>query len=139
MINIPLTDLTKESIYSASLQTIEDVCYSYQLESQFGVLSMANQVVCDYLCECCEDGVLNMNCHLDSNEVSFIYSCCTSLFSGLENYDKNHDEILGLLADLVEYNSDFKELILTFHVKPKLYSNCSKPCFAKLMSDSILK
>lgn len=49
MINIPLSDLHKENFYEQTLQVIEDLCEEYQLNNSFGVISMANQVVADYL------------------------------------------------------------------------------------------
>ena len=49
MIEITLSDLNKSSFYEQTLQTIEQICDNYDITNEFGTLSMANQMVFDYL------------------------------------------------------------------------------------------
>ena len=49
MIEIFLTNLNSSNFYEETLKTIERICDDYAIDSHFGTLSMANQMVCDYL------------------------------------------------------------------------------------------
>ena len=49
MIEIFLTDLNKSNFYEETLKTIERICDDYGIDQHFGTLSMANQMVCDFL------------------------------------------------------------------------------------------
>lgn len=120
MINIPLSDLHKYNFYEQTLQVIEDLCEEYQLNNSFGVISMANQVVADYLQGVDNDPLLEVNFQINSEDLSIQYAVSDQTLSGVIPFDEEQFGLLGKFCDNVEYNSDNKSLTFTFLVKPKL-------------------
>lgn len=123
MINISLPDLDKETLYSKVLQLVEDLCEDYSMESDFGILSMANQEIIDYLEAEYPDFSVDFNCHLDNDEIVFIYESMLPIFDKIEQFDK--DNLLASFADKITHNSDNKQYSVNIHVKPKFFVNRS--------------
>jgi len=126
MINIPLSDLSKENFYARSLQVIEDLCEEYQLNNQFGIISMANQVVVDFLQSLESEPIIDVNFHIDNEDLTVLYQASDSIFSQLSQYDCENGNVMQELSDKIDYNSDYKSFMVTFHVKPKIKNTISQ-------------
>ena len=123
MIEITLSDLNKSSFYEQTLQTIEQICDDYEITNEFGTLSMANQMVFDYLEKSHPQFNVDVEFQIDSNEVSMNYCLQSGNFKSLsENPDNQNTALFVLqsLADDVSFSTDFDSLITTFHVKTKI-------------------
>lgn len=122
MIEILLTDLNKENFYEETLKTIESICDDYAIGEQFGTLSMANQMVCDYL-ESQSTVSADVAFRVESNEVSFEYSLQNGDF---RTFSQTEDEVntgmfvLNRLADEIMFSTDYDTLTTTFHVKTRI-------------------
>lgn len=122
MIEILLTDLNKENFYEETLKTIESICDDYAIGEQFGTLSMANQMVCDYL-ESQSSVSADVAFRVDSDEVSFEYSLQNGDF---RTFSQTEDEantgmfVLNRLADEIMFSTDYDTLTTTFHVKTRI-------------------
>ena len=122
MIEILLTDLNKENFYEETLKTIESICDDYAIGEQFGTLSMANQMVCDYL-ESQSSVSADVAFRVDSDEVSFEYSFQNGDF---RTFSQTEDEantgmfVLNRLADEIMFSTDYDTLTTTFHVKTRI-------------------
>lgn len=122
MIEILLTDLNNENFYRETLKTIESICDEYSIGEHFGTLSMANQMICDYL-ESKSSVVANVAFRIDSDEVSFDYSLTNGDFSSFSQGDETDNTsmfVLRRLADEVSFSTDYDTLTTTFHVKTKM-------------------
>lgn len=122
MIEILLTDLNKENFYEETLKTIESICDDYAIGEQFGTLSMANQMVCDYL-ESQSSVSADVAFRVESNEVSFEYSLQNGdfrTFSQTENEANTGMFVLNRLADEIMFSTDYDTLTTTFHVKTRI-------------------
>lgn len=122
MIEILLTDLSKENFYEETLKTIESICDDYAIGEQFGTLSMANQMVCDYL-ESQSSVSADVAFRVESNEVSFEYSLQNGdfrTFSQTENEANTGMFVLNRLADEIMFSTDYDTLTTTFHVKTRI-------------------
>ena len=117
MIYLNFPDLDKETLYKRVLQTIEDICAEYTLDNHFGTISVANQEVVDFLIEKLEDFNVEFSTFIDNDEIGFCYESYQPIFKKLE--EGEHCEMLLILADNLEYQSDYKQLSFSFHVKPK--------------------
>ncbi len=117
MVNIFLPDLDKDTIYAKVLQTVEDICEEYSMESDFGILSMANQEVIDYLLAEYPNFSVDFNCNLHNDEIVFVYDSTTQIFDKLKLFDKNN--LLSSFAYKVSYEFDNKQFSFNIHVKPK--------------------
>lgn len=117
MINISLPDLDKDTLYNRVLQVVEDLCEDYLMESDFGILSMANQEIIDYLMAEHPDFSVDFTCLLGNDEVVFMYESILPVFDKVEQFDK--DNLLSLFADKITHNNDNKQYSINFHVKPK--------------------
>lgn len=117
MINIYLPDLTKDTMYAKILQTIEDICDTYSMENDFGILSMANQLIVDYLLQKESNFLIDFNCNIDNGEVIFVYDSLYPIFDNFHQFDDNN--LLECFADKIQYNCDYKQFSLNIHVKPK--------------------
>ena len=123
MIEITLSDLNKSSFYEQTLQTIEQICDDYEITNEFGTLSMANQMVFDYLEKSHPQFNVDVEFQIESNEVSMNYCLQSGSFKSLsENPDNQNTALFVLqsLADDVSFSTDFDSLITTFHVKTKI-------------------
>ncbi len=122
MIEILLTDLNKENFYEETLKTIERICDDYGIGEQFGTLSMANQMVCDYL-ESQSSVLADVAFRVDSDEVYFEYSLQNGdfrSFSQMENEANTGMFVLNRLSDEIMFSTDYDTLTTTFHVKTKI-------------------
>ena len=123
MIEITLSDLNKSSFYEQTLRTIEQICDDYEITNEFGTLSMANQMVFDYLEKSHPQFNVDVEFQIESNEVSMNYCLQSGDFKSLsENSDNQNTALFVLqsLADDVSFSTDFDSLITTFHVKTKI-------------------
>ena len=123
MIEITLSDLNKSIFYQETLQTIEHICEEYGIENDFGTLSMANQMVSDYLEVNHPQFAVDVDFQIESHEVSMNYTLQSGDFKSLsENGDNQNTAffVLQSLADEVSFSTDFDTLITTFHVKTKI-------------------
>lgn len=122
MIEILLTDLNKENFYEETLKKIESICDDYAMDDQFGTLSMANQMVCDYL-ESQSSVMADVSFRLDGDEVLFEYTLQNGDFRAFSNgqNDKNTGMfVLSRLADEIIFSTDYDTLTTTFHVKTRI-------------------
>ena len=122
MIEILLTDLNKENFYEETLKTIESICDDYAIEDQFGTLSMANQMVCDYL-ESQSSVSADVAFRLEDNEVLFEYTLQNGdfrTFSDSGNEENTGMFVLSRLADEILFSTDYDTLTTTFHVKTRI-------------------
>ena len=117
MIYINRPDLDKQTLYSTVLQTIEDISDEYSLQKDFGTMSMATQEVVDFLLETYDQFSVEFSCFIDSDEVGFCFESFQPLFKQLEESQKG--VLLSILSDDIEYQSDYKQISFSVHVKPK--------------------
>ena len=123
MIEITLSDLNKGSFYQKTLQTLEHICDEYGIGNDFGTLSMANQMVYDYLEASYPYFEADVDFQIESHEVSINYTLHSGDFKSLsENYDNQNTALFVLqsLANEISFTTDFDTLITTFHVKTKI-------------------
>ena len=122
MIEISLTELDRSNFYEQTLQTIERICDDYAIEKDFGTLSMANQMVCDYLENTMGSFTVDFSCQVDNDGVTFQYALQDGGFQQLSSNDNGENTalfVLESLADEVSFSTDNETLITTFHVKTK--------------------
>ena len=117
MIYINRPDLDKQNLYSTVLQTIEDISDEYALQKDFGTMSMATQEVVDFLTETYDQFSVEFSCFIDNDEVGFCFESYEPLFKKLEEGQKGI--LLSILSDDLEYQSDYKQISFSVHVKPK--------------------
>ena len=123
MIEITLSDLNNSSFYEQTLRTIEQICDDYEITNDFGTLSMANQMVFDYLEKSYPQFTADVDIQIESNEVSMNYSLKSGDFKSLSKDSDNQNTalfVLESLADEISFSTDFDTLITTFHVKTKI-------------------
>lgn len=123
MIEISLTELDRSNFYERTLQTLEQICDDYALENDFGTLSMANQMVCDYLSGLTGHYLVDVDFRVDSGDCTVCYSLQNGSFSALaENANGENTALFVLqsLADEVSFSTDFDTLITSFHVKTRI-------------------
>lgn len=121
MIEIFLTDLNKSNFYEETLKTIERICDDYGIDQHFGTLSMANQMVCDFL-ETKPNFSIDVAFQIENDEVTFNYLLQGDdfrAFSENQNQENTGLFVLGTLADEVTFSTGFDLLTTTFHVKTK--------------------
>lgn len=121
MIEILLTDLKEDNFYEKTLGTIERICDDYSIENHFGTLSMANQMVCDYLMSHSFLPV-DVTFRIDNAEVSFEYSLQNGDFKFFAQSESNENTalfVLNQLADEIMFSTDYDVITTTFHVKTK--------------------
>ena len=122
MIEILLTDLNKENFYEETLKKIESICDDYAIGDQFGTLSMANQMVCDYL-ESQSSVLADVSFRLDGDEVMFEYTLQNGDFRAFSNGENDENTgmfVLSRLADEIIFSTDYDTLTTTFHVKTRI-------------------
>lgn len=122
MIEVSLTELNRSNFYEKTLQTIEQICDDYAIEKDFGTLSMANQMVCDYLENSQGPFTVDFYCQIESDGVTFQYAMQNGTFQQLsQNADGENTALFVLqsLADEVSFSTGYDTLITTFHVKTK--------------------
>ncbi len=122
MIEILLTDLNKENFYEETLKKIESICDDYAMDDQFGTLSMANQMVCDYL-ESQSSVLADVSFRLEGDEVLFEYTLQNGdfrAFSNAQNDENTGMFVLSRLADEIIFSTDYDTLTTTFHVKTRI-------------------
>lgn len=122
MIEILLTDLNKENFYEETLKKIESICDDYAMDDQFGTLSMANQMVCDYL-ESQSSVLADVSFRLDGDEVLFEYTLQNGDFRAFSNEQNDENTgmfVLSRLADEIIFSTDYDTLTTTFHVKTRI-------------------
>jgi hypothetical protein len=122
MIEILLTDLNKENFYEETLKKIESICDDYAMDDQFGTLSMANQMVCDYL-ESQSSVMADVSFRLDGDEVLFEYTLQNGDFRAFSNEQNDENTgmfVLSRLADEIIFSTDYDTLTTTFHVKTRI-------------------
>lgn len=122
MIEVSLTELNRSNFYERTLQMIEQICDDYSIEKEFGTLSMANQMVCDYLENSQGPFTVDFHCQIESDSVTFQYAIRKGAFESLsqnESGDNTALFVLQSLADEVSFSTGYDTLITTFHVKTK--------------------
>lgn len=122
MIEVSLTELNRSNFYEKTLQMIEQICDDYAIENDFGTLSMANQMVCDFLENTQESFTVDFYCQIESDGVTFQYAMQNGTFQQLsQNADGENTALFVLqsLADEVSFSTGYDTLITTFHVKTK--------------------
>lgn len=122
MIEILLTDLNKENFYEETLKKIESICDDYAMDDQFGTLSMANQMVCDYL-ESQSSVLADVSFRLEGDEVLFEYTLQNGDFRAFSNGQNDENTgmfVLSRLADEIIFSTDYDTLTTTFHVKTRI-------------------
>ena len=122
MIEILLTDLNKENFYEETLKKIESICDDYAIGDQFGILSMANQMVCDYL-ESQSSVLADVSFRLEGDEVMFEYTLQNGDFRAFSNEKSDENTgmfVLSRLADEIIFSTDYDTLTTTFHVKTRI-------------------
>ena len=122
MIEILLTDLNKENFYEETLKKIESICDDYAMDDQLGTLSMANQMVCDYL-ESQSSVMADVSFRLDGDEVLFEYTLQNGDFRAFSNGQNDENTgmfVLSRLADEIIFSTDYDTLTTTFHVKTRI-------------------
>ena len=117
MIYINRPDLDKQSLYTTVLQTIEDISDEYALQKDFGTLSMANQEVVEFLMQTYDQFGVDFSCFIDNDEVGFCFESSEPLFKKLE--EGQNGVLLSILSDDLEYQTDYKQISFSIHVKPK--------------------
>ena len=123
MIEITLSDLNKDSFYEKTLQTIERICDDYGITNEFGTLSMANQMVLDYLEAYHPNFMVDVSYQIDNSEVGMSYDLQTGDFNLLSQNNEGQNTalfVLQSLADDISFSSDYDSLTATFHVKTKI-------------------
>ena len=122
MMEVSLTELNRSNFYEKTLQMIEQICDDYAIEKDFGTLSMANQMVCDYLENNQSAFMVDFYCQIESDGVTFQYAMQNGTFEPLSqnaNGDNTALFVLQSLADEVSFSTGYDTLITTFHVKTK--------------------
>jgi hypothetical protein len=102
---------------------IEQICDDYARKEDFGTLSMANQMVCDYLENTYSDFSADVVFQIESDGVTFQYTLQSGGFQSLaENKDGQNTAlyVLQSLADEITFSSDYDTLVSTFHVKTNM-------------------
>lgn len=117
MINVQLPDLNKDNLYNKVLDLLEKLCDQYSLLLDFGTLSMANQLIIDYLNAQERDFSVDFNCFIENDKFSFSYSSSVPIFKHWKEFDTR--SVLSILAENIEYQSDYKQISFLVHVKPK--------------------
>lgn len=123
MIELSLSELNRSSFYEKTLQMIEQICDDYARKEDFGTLSMANQMVCDYLENTYSDFSADVVFQIESDGVTFQYMLQSGGFQSLaENKDGQNTAlyVLQSLADEITFSSDYDTLVFTFHVKTNM-------------------
>ena len=121
MFEIFLTDLNKSNFYEETLKTIERICDDYGIDQHFGTLSMANQMVCDFL-ETKPNFSIDVAFQIESDELTFNYLLQGDdfrVFSENPNQENTGLFVLGTLADEITFSAGYDLLTTTFHVKTK--------------------
>lgn len=124
MIEVSLTELNRSDFYQKTLQMIEQICEDYAIEKEFGTLSMANQMVCDYLETNFPQFTADVDCQVDSEGVTMQYSLQGADFTSLSsNADGENTAcyVLQTLADEISFSTEYDTLVTTFHVKTKMH------------------
>ena len=122
MIEVSLTELNRSNFYERTLQMIEQICDDYSIEKEFGTLSMANQMVCDYLENSQGPFTADFYCQIESDSVTFQYAMRKGVFESLSQNESDDNTalfVLQSLADEVSFSTGYDTLITTFHVKTK--------------------
>lgn len=123
MIEITLSDLNRGSFYEQTLQTIEQICDDYGITNEFGTLSMANQMVLDYLESYHPNFIVDVSYQIDNSEVGMSYILQTGDFNQLSQNTEGQNTalfVLQSLADDITFSTGFDSLTVTFHVKTKI-------------------
>lgn len=123
MIELSLSELNRSSFYENTLQMIEQICDDYAMKEDFGTLSMANQMVCDYLENTYSDFSADVVFQIESDGVTFQYTLQSGGFQSLaESKDGQNTAlyVLQSLADEITFSSDYDTLVSTFHVKTNM-------------------
>ena len=118
MISYTLSDIDNSNIYQKTLQIIEDICDAHDLNNDFGTISMANQIIVDYLSDYKSCYSLEVCFQVDNDSIDIQYNASQEVFSLLESSQDNYSLLMDL-ADKVDKNADNKTIDLCFHVKPK--------------------
>ena len=132
MIELSLSELNRSSFYENTLQMIEQICDDYARKDDFGTLSMANQMVCDFLENTYPDFTADVVFQIESDGVTFQYTLQSGGFQytlqsgGFQSLAENKDGqntalyVLQSLADEITFSSDYDTLVSTFHVKTNM-------------------
>jgi hypothetical protein len=123
MIEISLSELNRSNFYEKTLQTIEQICDDFAIEKDFGSISMANQMICDYLDAMHSDFSADVDFRIDSDEITVQYSLQNGNFNSFASNEDGQNTalfVLQSLADEISFSTDLDTLISTFHVKTKM-------------------
>ncbi len=117
MISIISNDLDQTTIYRKVLQLLENITDEYSLHAYFGVLSMSKQEVVEYLLSLGKHFLVDFECIIENDGITFKYQSSETIFDGIVSYFEK-----GAFKDLTDdvlYQSDYKQIDFTIHVKPK--------------------
>lgn len=133
MFNLLLKNLDRQTIYTEVLKMSEYLCDEYELYTHFGIISMANQSVVEYLMDLDKDFSVDMDVNVDSREISISFESDDSIFGGLADQQKDKDPI-AILTDKFMLSSDNKSVTFMFHVKPhmKMHTPIPTKAFKKI-------
>lgn len=123
MIEISLTALNRINFYEKTLQTIEQICDEHGIDNDFGTISMANQMICDYLDSLQNEFTVDVDFRMESHELTVQYSLDNGQFNRFASNEDGQNTalfVLQSLADEISFSTDYDSLITTFHVKTKM-------------------
>ena len=123
MIELSLTELNRGDFYEKTLQMIEQICDDYARSEDFGTLSMANQMVCDFLENTYPDFSADVVFQVENDGVTFQYTLQSGGFQSLADNQNGQNTalfVLQSLADEITFSSDYDTLVSTFHVKTNM-------------------
>lgn len=123
MIEISLTALNRINFYEKTLQTIEQICDEHGIGNDFGTISMANQMICDYLDSLQNEFTVDVDFRMESHELTVQYSLDNGQFNRFASNEDGQNTalfVLQSLADEISFSTDYDSLITTFHVKTKM-------------------
>ena len=128
MFNFELNDLHADNLQSETLRMLENISEEFQLENDFGVISMTmHELISQILILSVDKNFEStLNFFVDAGELSVQIhhsESLTSLKNIFESVDINHNTspfIIAQLSDQIEFNNEDQDITVSFHVKPNL-------------------
>ncbi|MBO7445726.1 MAG: hypothetical protein J6T86_04885 [Bacteroidales bacterium] len=133
MIYFELNELNRDNLYRKSQSMIEYLCDKYAVGEQRGVIEMANQNIIEHILSDPADFTIDLNAHVENNELVFAYSADQPVFRFLENLTPKlqEDNVWCVLIDDYTLSDDLQSLTISFYVKP--HQTVSKRTFQEVM------
>lgn len=126
MFNLSLKNLDRQNIYTEVLRMSECLCDEYRLYTHFGIISMANQYVVEYLTDLQGDFSVDMEVDVGSDRIAVAFHSDMPLFEGFAGRAKDMQPI-PILTDKFIISADNKSVAYMFHVKPHISLRPSAP------------